>query len=85
MLVIIDLKTIFHKYFVRMIRFNFRTKFHILIFSGPLIIALKVKDNVRTAAMFLFYILQKKCHNKGRIFFEDPSPYITSWSNIKWR
>jgi hypothetical protein len=55
-----------------------RTKFHTPSSSDSLVVAIKpkAKENVRTAAMLLFYILYTKKMNKTSILFEDLLPHI---------
>jgi hypothetical protein len=46
--------------------------------SFVIAIKLKDKDNFRTAAKMLFYVLQRSHLNKRGMFFEDLLPYTTS-------
>jgi hypothetical protein len=53
---------------------------HVPNFSGSLVIAMtpKDKENFRSVAMLLQYILRKYYSDKNCIFFQDSSPHIIS-------
>jgi hypothetical protein len=76
--VIVDFQTVLHIYCEGMFMIYLHPKFHRPSLRGLLviIIKLKVKENICTATIFLFYILQEHCCNKSRLFFDDQFAYI---------
>jgi hypothetical protein len=56
------------------------TKFHMSRLSDSLVIAIKLKAkySFHTAAMLLFYILQKNYYNESCTFVKDLLPYTIS-------
>jgi hypothetical protein len=62
------------------------TKFYTPSLNNSLVISVKQKhkENIRTAAMLLFYIPQRKYLNKSCMLSEDVILYIISGPYIKW-
>jgi len=60
------------------------TNFRIHSRNGPLVISVALNENVRTAAMLSFYVLQKTFLNIIYIFFEAMLPHTVSDLYVKY-
>jgi hypothetical protein len=65
---------------------SYYTKVHLSKCNGSWVVSTErtMNFNIQTAAMFVFFVLDKNCLIKSCSSFEDLSVYKISWSHIDW-